>query len=570
MQSRIRSLVFCLLTVAIGAPAAAQMTGPSSSQSPYAVPVAPWWHTFSILTVGDKAGPGPVPAGATMAGIPDGLGALAGKFEDGRYVQDHRYMTVFMNHEIPSSQGIVRSYGQRGSFVSQWTIRLSTLQAVAGEDLIQRVFTSAGGPHVEDITHSVVFNRLCSADLPEWTAFYNPHTGRGFNGRLFMNGEENGEGRAFAHVLTGSMKGSSYQLPDIGRAAWENVVAKPDSGDKTIVVGLDDTTPGYVYVYVGQKQHSGNPVERAGLVDGKLLAVKVTDGGANYLGGAVARENSGPIDNGHFTLVDVSAGALGTGAALRALSAASGATAFARPEDGAWDTKDRKGFYFVVTGGNIDGQGQAARLYRLRFNFDHSGNPTGGKIELIVDRATLDVEPPGSPEPLFAQFDNITVAEDGSVMVQEDSGNTPYLARTWRVNPWAKTAREVLKSDPDRFLAPFPLGPEGVPYNADEEHSGIIEVTDIVKSAYWYEHGRRYFLADAQAHYFTAGDPHQDELVEGGQLYLVISPKERMKFHHGKWWFWDHDREHWLWWDHHNGSWCWDEENHDERWGDDN
>jgi hypothetical protein len=54
-----------------------------------------------------------------------------------------------------------------------------------------------------------------------------------------------------------------------------------------------------------------------------------------------------------------------------------------------------------------------------------------------------------------------------------------------------------------------------------EESSGIIDVTDDVREANWYEKGRRYYLADMQAHY---GLPAP--LVQGGQLYLLISPKQ--------------------------------------------
>jgi hypothetical protein len=192
---------------------------------------------------------------------------------------------------------------------------------------------------------------------------------------------------------------------------------------------------------------------------------------------------------------------------LQTLSSASGVTKFVRPEDGSWDTRDPRVFYFVVTGGQL---GQSARLYKLTFTFDATGTPTGGAISLVVDRASLT--PPSPPN--TAQFDNITVAGDGLVLVQEDPGNTPYLARTWAVNPATKAATEILLSDPARFNPPPP------PYNQDEENSGVIEVTDIVQSANWFEKGRRYFLADTQAHYAIAG-----ELVEGGQLYLVASPK---------------------------------------------
>ena len=109
----------------------------------------------------------------------------------------------------------------------------------------------------------------------------------------------------------------------------------------------------------------------------------------------------------------------------------------------------------------------------------------------------------------------MTVAGDGSVLVQEDPGNTAYLAKTWFINPTTGAASAILQSDPERFASP-PLPP----FSVDEESSGIIDVTDIVRSAHWYEQGRRYFLATFQAHY-----PIPGELVEGGQLYLIASPR---------------------------------------------
>ena len=452
-----------------------------------------------------------------MVGIPDGLGALAGKFKSGKYDADHAYMTVFMNHEI-SAGGIARAHGQNGAFVSQWTIHLDTLQVRSGEDLIQDVYMWDAPASQYVFAPTAQFSRLCSADLPERTAFYNPKTKKGFDGRLFMDGEESGnEGRAFAHVVTGDDKGTSFQLPHLGRFSWENSVAHPNAGDKTMVVGLDDSTPGQVYLYVGDKKKVGNPVERAGLTGGALYGIRVTNGGANYGGLPVVRENNGAV-NGTFGLVDVSDVAVGPGSTLQATSVARQVTEFARPEDGAWDTQNPRVFYFVITGATIDAHAQSARLHKL--TFDSLVNPTGGTIELIVERSSLT--PPGVVEPSFAQFDNITVDGDGSVLVQEDPGNTPYIAKTWLVNPATKVATAVLQSDPARFAPPAPA-----PFNVDEESSGIIEVTDIVKSAHWYEKGRRYFLADLQAHYGIPG-----ELVEGGQLYLIASPDPREP-HHG-------------------------------------
>ena len=62
-----------------------------------------------------------------------------GKFEQGNYVADKAFMTVFMNHEIPNTSGVARAHGSTGAFVSQWTIHLNTLQVKWGQDLIQDV-----------------------------------------------------------------------------------------------------------------------------------------------------------------------------------------------------------------------------------------------------------------------------------------------------------------------------------------------------------------------------------------------------------------------------------------------
>jgi hypothetical protein len=313
-------------------------------------------------------------------------------------------------------------------------------------------------------------------------------------------------------VATGDEKGTTYELPYLGKFSWENSVAHPSAGDKTIVVGLDDSSPGQVYLYAGDKQDSGNAAERAGLQNGYLYGIKVTNGGAKYNNGAVPLENAGAI-NGTFTLVPFTrAQAAGPGSALQALSVTNGVTEFARPEDGHWDTKNPRVFYWVTTGRTVSSNPlnvQSARLYKL--TFDSLANPTGGTIELVVDSASLT----GTDGLSGRSFDNITVDGDGNVIVQEDPGNTPYIAKTWKIDPVARTAVQILESDRARFSFDAPNG-----LTDDEENSGVIEVTDIVKNANWYEAGRRYYLGNMQAHYSIPG-----ELVEGGQLYLVASPR---------------------------------------------
>ena len=137
-----------------------------------------------------------------------------------------------------------------------------------------------------------------------------------------MNGEEAGaEGRVFGHIATGPNAGTTYELPSLGKCSIENAVANPASDDKTIVATTDDATPGQVYIYVGTKTNTGTEIEKAGLTNGKLYGVKVTD---------LPTEISGsvPTANTAFTLVDLGDVKNTTGADLHTASNTSLVTNF--------------------------------------------------------------------------------------------------------------------------------------------------------------------------------------------------------------------------------------------------
>src|SRR5262245_35796138 len=167
-------------SVAVAAPGSS--SGPSSSQSPYVVRSQPGVVTKSILTTGDSVNL--KPDGVTpyrMVGIPDGLGA----FDNG----DGTF-TLLMNHELGSTAGVMRAHGALGAFVSRWTIRKDDLTVVSGQDLIQNVATwSTATSSYNAPGKGVAFQRLCSADLPAVSAFWNADSGLGYDGRLFMDGE---------------------------------------------------------------------------------------------------------------------------------------------------------------------------------------------------------------------------------------------------------------------------------------------------------------------------------------------------------------------------------------------
>lgn len=466
--------------------------GPSSSATPYLTPVARGVEFTSILTVGDsvkKKHKGNETY--RMAGTPDGLGA---------YDNGDGTITVLMDHEFTPSKGVVRAHGAKGSFISKWQIRKSDLKVLNGEDLIENTV-------LQDPSRNA-FSRFCSADLPRRTAFFNSDTGKGFDeGRIFMNGEEDGPpygpaGRAFAHLATGRQRGTTYELPALGNAAWENIVASPYQQDKTVVAGMDDgdLNASKVYFYVGNKQEDGNPVEMAGLTNGISYQL-VVDG--------FTTEDAGtPIPNaysGRFSL------------------ATGGGTGLNRVEDGAWDTVNPNRFYFVTTA-SFTGN---SRLWRLSFD-DIEHPEAGGKIEILVNGI---VDGP-------KMMDNITVDGTGKVYIQEDVGNQVRLGKIWQYDPGTDTLTLLAEHDANRFIAGASADIDGSGNKqSDEESSGIIEITRLLKDDKHYDTSHyRYFLLDVQAHYSSVnGVPLDPELVEGGQLLMMKAQST-----HGD----DHDHDH--------------------------
>jgi hypothetical protein len=469
-------VLIALLTTSVVSVFADTITGPSSSQSPYVIGLEPGVVIRSILTVGDAVNDKPDGTPYRLVGIPDGLGAIDNG--DGTF-------TVLMNHELRQGAGVVRAHGANGAFISKWVIRKGNLQVLKGEDLIQNIatwnpITGAFNPPAQGVRLA----RLCSADLPSKHTFFDPKTRAGYQGYLFMNGEETGaEGRAFAHTL----EGISYELPWLGKMSWENSVTRPVPGLNTVVVGLDDSNNGQVYIYVGQKTVSDNPVEAAGLTNGVLYGVKID-------GLAVETNTTTLVPGSAFSVHAFGNVAYMTGAELETQSVANGVTAFQRPEDGAWNPLNPREFYFVTTA-SFTGM---SRLWRLTFH-DPTDPKAGGVVEMLLD---------GTEGPKM--MDNLTINRRGQIFIQEDPGNQPHLAKIWRYTPSNDRLTLIAQHDPEFF---DPASPSFL--TQDEESSGIIDVSHIL--------GRGWFLLDVQAHYL-----HPDaELVEGGQLLAMHVPQGR-------------------------------------------
>lgn len=286
--STLMVLVLSLSTV--GAVLANSITGPSSSQSPYMLRSQPGVVTNAIFTVGDSVNL--KPDGVTpyrMVGIPDGLGA---------YDNGDGTFSLLINHELGNTAGIPRAHGNMGALVSEWIINKSDLSVVSVNDFIgdtSSIFLSnnvpsSGTPHSGYLPgNTTTFARLCSADLGAATShlWMDPASGitYGTEALFFESGEEPSGtqdtpqgpepridfGRQFTFIASddpnspGDQSNTAYELLHHGLSPWENNLVNPLSQRKTIFMGMDDSTPGQVYVWVGEKQTSGNVVERAGL-----------------------------------------------------------------------------------------------------------------------------------------------------------------------------------------------------------------------------------------------------------------------------------------------------------------
>jgi hypothetical protein len=483
-----RGITALALALAAGS-ALAQIQGPSSSQTPYLLPTvgtprsaaAGDVQTVSILTVGDSIG------GYRMVGIPDGMGVMGNG--DGT-------MTVFQNHELGGTAGSVRAHGQTGAFVSRWNINAnaSNLLVNSGRDHNTSSadafeYSPTTGTWSNAASSAQRWNRFCSADLAAPSAYRFGNLGT--DARLFMNGEEAGaEGRAYAHIVSGPNMNQSWQLPHLGKFSWENSIASPFAQQKTVVIGTDDSTPGQVYMYVGNKTSSGNDIERAGLTNGNLFGVRVS---------GLPTEVRGSAASGRFDLYNHGDVSNTSGSTLNSSGNTNGVTNFLRPEDGQFDPRAgfENDFYFVTTdryaNATTDGR---SRLYRMRFD-DITNPEAGGEISMLLEGGL------NGPQ----MMDNMTIDSFGRVLIQEDIGGQDALSKVWLYDLNSGGLAEIAQHDPSRFG----IGAPGF-LTRDEESSGIIDAKDVL--------GEGWFLLNVQAHYSLPG-----ELVEGGQmLAMYVDP----------------------------------------------
>jgi secreted PhoX family phosphatase len=486
-----------------------------------------------IVTTGD------VIAGTVIRGIPDGMGA----FDNGR-----GGITLLSNHEVSTTDKValrsksdtsqwgvsitamnysptsktVTSAGNLYNNIKYWNYKTSQYQdsPIGGEPGGQAAGTFGWG-----------ISRFCSATYsPAGTFIYN---GIGYEGALFTTGEEVGDSsRGFAF----DMNGNGYQLPRTGMTSMENIVPTLKPGINTVAMINEDgaATDSQLHMYLGKKQSTGSSVDKAGLTNGDLYVLNVpTISDDNVFRTTIAK--STPVD-ATFKKIEWN-----TDVPSFAKGARENGFRFARIEDGQWDPKNPDVYYFITTESNKDpvatkenpSEPGVARdgggLWRLTFK-DAQNPLLGAKLELLLN---------GGETPFLSKPDNMTITQDGVIMIQEDPGNNAQVARVLAYRIKDGKLATVATFDPKYFTA---AGSNFM--TIDEESSGIIDATSLLRKG---NDKNSYFFLNAQIHTYSgvtvvdsgvkgATTPSRPDLVrtsagkktiidnasvEGGQYYVM-------------------------------------------------
>jgi hypothetical protein len=481
-----------LTTVFVPKSAADRETGFRTAVHPYAVPVGPDYSIIPILSVGDRV---PRTSNADqlfqMIGIPDGLGAYANS--DGT-------TTVFMNQELVNtvrSEPIVGQPLSRGAVVSK--LILGPDGSVLSGDLAyadvyaENVYV---GPAATISNSTPAFSRFCSGALAWKDA--------GFDRPIYFAGEESSgagtfDGRGGQAVAI--FDNAVWTLPRLGHLAWENAVPRPDKGNDTVIMCLEDGEIGecQLYMYVGRKDSSrkASPLRRNGLDNGSLY-VFVADAGSPT---NEARFQNGTL-SGRWVVLPGAENM--TDVQLEAASDAVGAFAFDRIEDGAFRPRNANEFYFDTTGGSASNV--LGRLYHLGLD---PNNVLGPATLTVVYNADQVIAAGGdiavSPDNVAVSDDYIMINEDGTAQSRVVMAAKGRKGNIWRMNLHTGVIENVAELTA--------VGRDGIVTNPGIwETSGIIDTTSLF--------GRDSWLFDVQAHSPTRAP--LPNTVEDGQLLLMI------------------------------------------------
>jgi Alkaline phosphatase PhoX len=500
------------LAVLSGVVATAVAASASTAVKPYVVPVGSEYSVKALFSANDTV---PVLGGSgtyRMVGIPDGLGAHA---------NGNGTSTLFSNHELgftAQSEPYVGGAKNRGAIVSKWVLDADG-DPTAGKRAYDKVFLDDAlvGDAATTANTTPQFARFCSGSLAG--------PAQGFDRWIYFANEEqagaqtfDGHGGLSVAIFDSNGVGEAHALTDLGRFAWENTLVQRHTGNRTVIMGMEDGPSSQIpandnsqlYMYVGTKQQSGTVLERNGLVGGTLYVFRSTNKNRNseyaFRNGTLAGEWVAIPDADELTDVE-----------LEAASDAAGAMLFARPEDGAFNPSQDDEYFFVTTGdapsSGEDTGNKLGRLYSLRLN---PSDPTKNATLSLVYNADDIIAAGGdiaiSPDNVDASSDYLMINEDGTGASRPVMGAKGRDGSIWRFE--LKPSGGIDPSSAKRIAELDPPGRDGVAVGPGVwETSGIIDASHLFGPDTW--------ISDVQAHSPTAAPGGSTVTVEDGQLFLL-------------------------------------------------
>lgn len=498
VSSRRRSLVLTLCVALLLILPATSLARRSVKR--YVVPTGGGYDIQRLLSAGSKLPLMGADGRYQMVGTPDGLG-----------VRPHKWgATLYMNHEFDFdalSEPVVGEPLYRGAYVDMLRLRedgtvrsgrVAFDEVYLGDELV--------GPAAREDNDTPAFTTFCSGflALPAATGFDRPIYFA--NEEVsFTEPETSFDGRGGLSVAI--FNGEAHALPALGHMARENTVVMPHTGDRTVIMSLEDEFEGanaQLWLYVGTKADSGSALARNGLDNGKLYTFVGSD--------------EELIDESTFTegsirgaWVEIPNAASLTAEELEAAADAAGAFSFVRVEDGAFSKTSSNHFFFNTTGGSTEFGNILGRLYHLRLD---PNDPLGQAKLGIVYNADEVVHTGGdialSPDNLDVSRRYLMVQEDPTDPAQLVLAAFPRDSSVWRFK--LRNGRAVLTSSAKRIAEVNPPGRDGIPVLPGQwETSGIVDAASAFGPDTW--------LLDVQAHDPTT--PPAETVIEDGQLVLM-------------------------------------------------
>ena len=484
----------------------------------------PQWEAIPIFTVGERAG------GYRPPGVLDGTGAFELNANTVRFLTNHA-LGADQGHSYTLSNDLPLT----GSRISYFDIDKKTLAIKAAGLAFDRIVNRAG--------QALNVRTVGQGDIGPLrnlgSATYVPSGAYGLVDDIYFTGEGIEEGgQLFALDVD---NGDMYAVPQVGRAAFENVALIDTETSTSIGMLIGDSRPGApLLLYIGDKNALGDDsfLDRNGLAQGNLYVWQASSGETS----PEEFGETGEFRQGSFVNIDIHDPDLAGKenydaqgyATLRLQDAlafgdegldveGAGAFHFSSPQDLATNPGNARQVAFASAG---HGQLYRSDDWGAVYVVDVSANSLIGNIRIVYsgDDGGKGQFPGGADFGLRSP-DNLEWGDDGFIYVQEDRSTHNSVfghssgreASVWQLTPQTGQLARIAEINRDSVhVGTVDTSPDDL---GNWETSGVIDVTALFGGT------DTVLLINVQAHSLVGdllgGNNANRDLVESGQIVVL-------------------------------------------------